>query len=403
MHHSSSAHRRSLRLFAAVVLGAIACLLFSAAIASAADFDPELILSDSTMRASDSMTAQDIQSFLNTQPGPLKSLVTTDHTGVKKPAAVIISEATKAWGISPKVMLALLQKEQSLLTRTTLATNTLSRAIGAGCPNSYTNKYPGFGNQMWNGSRLLDSYGEGKGGSTIPLYHLGISRTDIYRTPNVTIYPKNLATYKLYVYNPSVGAAAPYGDLSSQAGRTSGNANLWLIYQRYFGSPVSPPRMARVYRFKNRSNGSYLYTASVSERYKLVANSYKTWTFEGSPFSVDTSVPTLATVPVYRFYNKYTHKYSFTRSEATKSARVTTSGQRTWRFDGTAFRVANMPSQGSVTVWQFQNRKTYACFLTTSARTVAMFRSDPAHIRDWKYIGPFYYLPRVSVPSTTTP
>ena len=60
---------------------------------------------------------------------------------------------------------------------------------------------------MWHGARLLDGYGEGKNGSTIPLYYLGITRKDIYRDPQVTLYPKNLATYKLYVYNPSIGAS----------------------------------------------------------------------------------------------------------------------------------------------------------------------------------------------------
>lgn len=132
-------------------LGFLTLLFLSLGLASAyaATFDRNLILSDDNMRAVNSMSASDIQAFLDVQPGVLKSLVTTDYAGVPKPASQIIYEASQQWGISPKVMLTMLQKEQSLLTRTSLAANTLSRAIGAGCPNSTTNYYPGFGQQMW--------------------------------------------------------------------------------------------------------------------------------------------------------------------------------------------------------------------------------------------------------------
>lgn len=228
------------RLLVVAVLSAGA-LLGAATVASAATFNPALIVSNGSFRASDCLNQRGIQDFLNTQKGPLKSLVTTDYAGKKKPAAQIIYEACKQWNVSPRVMLTMLQKEQSLLTRTTLSANTLSRAIGAGCPNSTTNKYPGFGQQMWYGARLLDGYGEGKNGSTIALYHSGIYVTDIYQKPNVKVYPASLATYKLFIYNPSIGAKVPYGDLSAQSSSVSGNANFWLIYRKYFGDPLAVP------------------------------------------------------------------------------------------------------------------------------------------------------------------
>jgi hypothetical protein len=216
-------------------------VLGTGSVACATTFNPALIVSNGSLRASDCLSQSGIQAFLNTQKGPLKSLVTTDYAGRKRPAAQIIAEACKQWHISPRVMLVMLQKEQSLLTRTTLAKNTLSRAIGAGCPNSSTNKYPGFGQQMWYGARLLDGYGEGKNGSKIPLYHSGIYVTDIYKTPHVKVYVANLATYKLYIYNPSIGAKSPYGDLSKQSSSVSGNANFWLIYRKYFGDTLAVP------------------------------------------------------------------------------------------------------------------------------------------------------------------
>ena len=109
--------RASARLARLSSVGIAALLLLVALSASAsalaATFDPGKVISDDNMRAYDSMSQADIQAFLNTKTGPLKSLVTTDYAGKKKPAAQIISEACKAWQISPKVMLTMLQKEQS--------------------------------------------------------------------------------------------------------------------------------------------------------------------------------------------------------------------------------------------------------------------------------------------------
>jgi hypothetical protein len=225
-----------------VLLGVVGALVGPAPHAQAATFNPALVISDANMRASATLSTGDIQSFLNTQKGPLKSLVTTDYAGKKKPASQIIYEASVQWHINPRVMLTLLQKEQSLLTRTSLDKNTLSRAIGAGCPNGSTNKYPGFGNQMWYGARLLDGYGEGKNGSTIALWKAPTTTVmDIYKHPNVVVKTANLATYKLYIYNPSIGAKSPYGDLSSQASNLSGNANFWMIYRKSFGDTFAAP------------------------------------------------------------------------------------------------------------------------------------------------------------------
>ena len=229
------------RLLVALTLAVCAALSIASA-ALATDFNPALVISDANMRANDTLSQQGIQEFLNTQKGPLKSLVTVDYKGKKKPAAQIIAEACNTWHINPRVMLTMLQKEQSLLTRTTLAKNTLDRAIGAGCPGGPTNKYPGFGQQMWYGARLLDGYGEGKNGSKIARWKAPSTVVyDVCHSPKVAVKTANLATYKLYIYNPSIGAKTPYSDLSKQAGSVSGNANFWMIYRKYFGDPFAAP------------------------------------------------------------------------------------------------------------------------------------------------------------------
>ncbi len=390
-----------------LVVFAAACLTFGAvATASATTFDPERIISNDNMRDYDSMSQKDIQAFLETQAGALASLVTSDYDQVitlsktkknwnatpdrgekPKPASRIIWEACQAWKINPKVMLAMLQKEQSLITtKPEPGSSTLARAVGAGCPGRLvqdyhpyhnkvaTNKYPGFGNQIWHGARLLDGYGEGKNGSTIPLFYPGITVKDIYRKPQVTLHPVECRDLQALRLQPEHRREAPYGDLSGRA--CTGNANFWKIYRRYFGSTYADPRLRRVFRFKNRSNGTYYYTTSVAQRYHLAAKHTKSWAYGGVTFSMDTSVPATATKPVYRFYNKGTHKYSYIRYGAKYRARRTASGRKTWKFDGIAFRVSTKTGPDSVPLYRLHNRRTGAYLLTSSTRTVAALAQD---------------------------
>ncbi len=371
--------RHALSLAVAVVL-ATALLAIAASTAFAATFDPELVISNDNMRATNSMSEAQVQAFLETQPGVLKSLVTVDHMGVKRKASSIIWRACQRWQISPKVMLTMLQKEQSLLTRTTLAKNTLSRAIGAGCPDANTNRYPGFGNQMYHGARLLDSYGEGH--SSFPTYYVGIKKA-IYKdaTYGTHLHPKNLATFKLYVYNPSI----------------PGNTNFYIIYNRYFGSPFANPRFRPVYRFRNRYNGTYLYTASIAERAKLRDNPRK-WSYNGSKFSWDTSVSVSATKPMYRFYNRYTKKYSYTSSQSKYKYRRSAAGRKKWKYGGVAWRVSKVHkyTPKAAVVYRLRNRQTGGMFLTASKETVLRYRTKYAY--KWRYEGIAFYLPRYTAP-----
>jgi hypothetical protein len=422
----STAHMLHLRArIGLLAVFAAACLTFGVvAQASATTFDPEQIISNDNMRDYDSMSQKDIQAFLETQDGALASLVTSDYDQVitlsktktnwnatpdrgekPKSASRIIWEACQAWKINPKVMLAMLQKEQSLITtKPEPGSSTLARAVGAGCPGRLvdpehnkvaTNKYPGFGNQIWYGARLLDGYGEGKNGSTIPLFFPGITVKDIYRTPQVTLHPSNVATYKLYIYNPSIGAKAPYGDLSGRA--CTGNANFWKIYRKYFGSTYANTQLRRVFRFKSRSNGTYYYTTSIAQRYHLASEHTKSWVYGGVTFSMDTSVPASAVKPVYRFYNKGTHKYSYIRYGAKYRARRSASGRKTWKFDGVAFRVSTTKGPDSVPLYRLYNRRNGAYLLTSSAPTVAALRKTAALRRMWQNQGIVYYLPRMVV------
>ena len=129
-------------------------------------------------------------------------------------------------------------------------------------------------------------------------------------------------------------------------GRTTGNANFWLIYQRYFGSPYATPQLRPVYAFRKISNGTFLYTTSVAERVELLTGARsKYWTYKGASFAIDTSA-TAGSVPVYRFYNRKTGKYSFTTSKALYDERRSSTGSTTWAYQGTAFKISKQRPVG---------------------------------------------------------
>ena len=79
-------------------------------------FDRNDIISDANMLAAGSMSQADIQTFLNGQTGYLKNHRMADHNGYLQYPAEMIHEAAQYYGISPKVILTTLQKEESLIS-----------------------------------------------------------------------------------------------------------------------------------------------------------------------------------------------------------------------------------------------------------------------------------------------
>ncbi len=176
------------------------------------NFNPETVISEANYRASGSMTAEQIQAFLDAQPGTLKNYVGSDHAGKRKTAAQMIAEAAANWGVSPAVIMTTLQKEQSLLVRSNPTQNALNWAMGCGKAESYTAyQYQGFGKQIWFGAEKLARNGDAwKPGCTLKI-------------DGSVIHPSNPATYSLYRYTPHF----------------RGNMSFWLIYWRYFGDPLA--------------------------------------------------------------------------------------------------------------------------------------------------------------------
>jgi peptidoglycan hydrolase CwlO-like protein len=173
-------------------------------------FKPGTIISDATFLASGSLTADGIQEFLNTQAGSLRTYSGPDHNGATRSAAQMIAEAATSWGVSPKVIIATLQKEQSLISRPSPSENAMDWAMGCGKAESFTiESYRGFGNQVWHGARVLMKNRAGwKQDGMLPI-------------DGTAVYPTNASTHSLYRYTPHF----------------AGNTLFWRIYWRYFGSP----------------------------------------------------------------------------------------------------------------------------------------------------------------------
>ena len=420
--HSSTVQLRRLVRRLSIVLGAMLACFALAGSAFALTMPPNynLVFSDYNMRNYNSMSAAQIQAYLNTQTGPLHDYSAPRHdNGAVAPASVIIWEACQQWKISPKAMLALLQKEQSLLTRTSLATNTLARAIGAGCPDATTNKYPGFGNQMWYGAKLLDSYGEvGKTfTSYVPLFYPGIHNA--YMPSGIS--PVNIATYKLYVYNPS----------------TTGNGNFYGIYLDRFGNPtggvdsvtavidsVSPSVWAStgslvtfkghgadgvghgITEYKWRTASGVLSTApsfSTSSLPLGINNLFFSARCSGGVWSAEAFMPYVVgaantkPLPVYRFWNTRANTYLYTASESERQS-IQNSLSSTYALEGVGYALDDSAAANDTPLYRWRNVINGCYFYSASPAEQAYIDANLSSVLHFE--GPAYDVSPTQKPGT---
>ncbi len=249
-------------------------------------FNPGLLIPDSAFIDVGTFgTAAGIQKFLelkgsvlaNTNPNFLVKLNepnTSIKEGLEDPeanlsrlrtAAELIYDAAMHWGLNPQVLIASLQKEQSLVTGTFKSNSelqtALNHAVGFGCPDHEIcgEVFNGFYQQLfgnfdsegnrWLGSAaslmrsynttvngklvgrgpMVDSSGNTSGGAAVRVSHKGdtiiLSNTlggydGVAATQTVTL--QNLATAALYRYTPHV---------------FNGNYNFWKFYTAWFKYP----------------------------------------------------------------------------------------------------------------------------------------------------------------------
>ncbi len=234
--------------------------------AEAADaglFDPGYIIADHLFYDAASMTPQQIQSFLdarvptcrattgptclrhyteNTVDRAAESGRCTSYTGrAGETAATIIWKVGQACGISPKVILVLLEKEQGLISSSAPTAYKYRSATGYGCPDTAVcdSRYYGFFNQVYMAALQFKRYAANPGGWN---YRYGQTNNVLYH-PNAAcgskpVFIRNQATASLYIYTPYTPNAAALANLggSGDACSSYGNRNFWRMFTDWFGS-----------------------------------------------------------------------------------------------------------------------------------------------------------------------
>ncbi|MGY1833245.1 LGFP repeat-containing protein, partial [Geodermatophilus sp. SYSU D01180] len=233
--------------------------------ADARQFDAGNIISDAIFFDGWAMDASSVQRFLDSKgatcvAGEMPCLrnfrqdtatqaadaLCNGYQGVRQEsAATIIAKVGASCGINPRVLLVLLQKEQSLVTRTKPTTYAYTHATGFACPDTAPcdPAFSGFVSQVYFAARQFERYrveasryGYKAGRVNSILWHPNTScgRSDVFIA--------NQATAGLYNYTPyrpnQSALNAQYG--TGDGCSSYGNRNFWLYFTDWFGSTQYP-------------------------------------------------------------------------------------------------------------------------------------------------------------------
>ncbi|SJN13376.1 hypothetical protein FM113_17670 [Leucobacter sp. 7(1)] len=250
----------------------------------ASGFKAGYIISDSNFYNGNAMSAAQIQTFLN-QRVPRCTLGDTGRemgkawgnttlawgclkdakwntTSLTRPAnayckayqgtasessASVIAKVAQACGISPKVLLVMLEKEQSLVTDTWPTIRQFNFAMGYNCPDSGPNNSAncnagdtGFMQQVYRGAWQLKVYRANPNNYRYRPFQNNM----IQWHPNLgcgtsPVYIENWATAALYIYTPyrPNQAALDAGWGEGNGCSSYGNRNFYQFYKQWFGTP----------------------------------------------------------------------------------------------------------------------------------------------------------------------
>ena len=258
-------------LGAALAGAVVPAVTAPAAAADNSRFDPGYIISDAIFFDSTTMSAADVQAFLSakgagcvpasdgtrclkdyrqdTTTRPADSSCPQQYTGAPdETAAEIITKVARACGINPRVLIVLLQKEQSLVTRRTAGTALIyQKATGFGCPDTAAcdSRYYGFFNQVYSAASRFQFYADNP---TRFGHRVNNPDQQVRYHPDIAcgssrVLIRNQATAGLYNYTPyqpnAAALAAGYGLGDSCS--SYGNRNFWAYFSDWFGNPTGVP------------------------------------------------------------------------------------------------------------------------------------------------------------------
>lgn len=253
-------------------------------------WDPGYIISDEQFYDGYAMSAAQIQTFLNGKvpvcdyaraqmpclkdytsatPNVAANIRCQAYSGsANERASDIIARVAQVCGISPKTLLVLLQKEQSLVTDTWPYQSQYRAATGYGCPDTAPcdDGYVGFFSQVYGAAYAFRAYRANGGGPNYKAFQTN----QIRWSPNAAcgstpVYIRNYATAGLYNYTPyqpnAAALANPYGIGDSCS--AYGNRNFFVLWYDWFGSPTEKtgPDYFAEYHAANGGNSGWLGSA----------------------------------------------------------------------------------------------------------------------------------------------
>ncbi|MDT7513111.1 hemagglutinin [Bifidobacterium sp. H1HS10N] len=222
-------------------------------------FNPGKIITDHRFHDTVDMNADDVQDFLNKHEAscsgstclrslqmdvpdrPGDGLCDAYKGGKRQSAAQIIDGAARSCGISQKVLLTMLQKEQHLVATNQSPTQVqLKSAMGLSCPDDADcdTRYAGFFNQVYGAAHRFRYYQAHRDQYAYQTKALN----DVRFSPDAScgsgkVYIENDATALLYIYTPYQPneAALQAGDGEGDRCSSYGNRNFVIIYNNWFG------------------------------------------------------------------------------------------------------------------------------------------------------------------------
>lgn len=279
---------------------------------SGSDFQAGRIIDDGIFFSGNTISANDIQIFLNskvpvcdtngtlprggttraaygtsrgypppytclrdfTQDTPSKSTeagLCNQYNGGVKSAAQIIFDVGIACNINPKALIVLLEKEQSLVVDDWPWSIQYRSATGYGCPDTAPcdAEYYGFFNQVYNAARQFKRYQRDAN-----VFNYRFARSNyIQYNPNAScggtnVYIQNQATAGLYNYTPYQPNASSLANLygSGDGCGAYGNRNFWRLFNDWFGSTISGLKPSIVYK---GINGTQLFAVWENKKYYI--------------------------------------------------------------------------------------------------------------------------------------
>ena len=222
-------------------------------------FNPGRIITDHRFHDTVGMNVDDVQAFLDQKGAscngstclrslhmdvpnrPSDGLCDAYKGGKGQSAAQIIDGSARSCGISQKVLLTMLQKEQHLVATDQPATQVqLKSAMGLSCPDDAhcDASYAGFFNQVYGAAHRFRYYQAHRDHYAYQTKALN----DVRFSPDAScgsgkVYIENDATALLYIYTPYQPneAALRAGDGEGDRCSSYGNRNFVIIYNNWFG------------------------------------------------------------------------------------------------------------------------------------------------------------------------